>query len=83
MKKTDYFKIRVTPEQSEAVQIALFKSGVMWAGNTSTIKNTTNPFLFNTKRGITFALCGSDTDFNLNILPELTFEEFKTRYNVR
>lgn len=83
MKKTNYFKIRVTPEQSEAVQIALFKSGTMWSGNSSTIRYTDEPFLFNTKRGITYEACGHDTDFNLNILPEITFEEFKTRYNVR
>ena len=39
------FKVQVTPEQSKAIQEAIFKKGGSWAGGATYVKNQSYPFL--------------------------------------
>lgn len=80
MEKQKYFKIRVTPAQSESVQIALFKSGIRWCGGEATIAFAEHSFLFVTRRGISYMPITSFVHFTNFEEPEISFDDFSEMY---
>lgn len=69
-------KMRVTPEESEAVQKICFKNGVAWSGFTSNVvRLTEHPYLYiYTNDGIKFG--ETESHFVNSLLPEFTAEDF-------
>ena len=57
------FKIKVTPEQSEAVQKHLFSKGVAWASGHKEVRYITIPFLFVSENTL---LCATTSEFFTN-----------------
>lgn len=82
MKKLNQLKIRVTPEQSEKVQIQLFKNGISWKDEESTVRFVSYPFLIVSETGIGFLPITQYAVFNSDERTELSFEEFELMYSV-
>lgn len=72
------FKIKVKPEQSEALQKHLLSIGVVWNGkrNVSEIKHTNHPYLYlqNLKLLYDFEIC--KTTFKKDPLPQIKFKDY-------
>ncbi|MBP6538747.1 MAG: hypothetical protein KA234_00320 [Saprospiraceae bacterium] len=68
------FKIKVTPEQSEALQKHLFSSGVSWASGHKEVRYITSPFLFVSENTL---LCANTSEFFTNgTSPEIIFSDY-------
>ena len=68
------FKIKVTPEQSEAVQKHLFSKGVAWASGHKEVRYITIPFLFVSENTL---LCATTSEFFTNdVSPEISFSDY-------
>lgn len=67
------FKIRVTPEQSEALQKHLFSNGCSWHGRKK-VNNTVNPFLYVREFNLQY---GTTLEFFTNyVSPEIRFSDY-------
>lgn len=74
------FKIKVTPEQSEIVQREMFKHKYFWnATGSPKVNNLSRPYLYFEDSRIHYST-GEDSFFGNYNLPELTFEEFQSKY---
>lgn len=68
------FKIKVTPEQSEAVQKHLFSNSVSWASEHREVRYITIPFLFVSENTL---ICATTLDFFTNdVSPEISFSDY-------
>jgi hypothetical protein len=69
------FKLEVTPEQSQTIQLLCFSLGIDWNYGKLEVKLTEKPFLYVDEEGIT---CSGEIDreyFLADSLPLVTYDE--------
>lgn len=72
------FKMKVNPAQSEIVQRELLERGYEWTSGRKLITNTGEPFFYFDEGCMSFG--NMTRNFNEDTSPEITFEEFVTKY---
>lgn len=72
------FKIKVTPEQSRIVQETLFKFGCYGINSSKEVGHTDSIYLYLENNILTHG--NNIINFNKEVAPEISFEEFKQKY---